>query len=355
MAGRRSWTIAGTDEQLRGEAVVPAGAHRRLSMKARLFGIVAIAIAAFAWWGPARSAEPNWPDSLILVTASPGGTYHAYGAGLARMLTRVLGIPVAMQPTEGPNQNIALIEAGEAQLGFVTMGVALQAWNGTGDWTNGKQYRAMRAMFPMYDTPFHFLVPQDSAVRSLADMAGKRIGVGPQGGTAGIYVPNMLATLKIEAPLSYGSWEDLAAQLQARTLDVLAAAAGVPFPAVAELDAKKLIRSVPLTPEQILTLRLAMPELNPSVIPAGTYPSLNRSYETVGLYNFAVARRDLPADLVYRIVDTVFDNHEEMLEIHPAAAATVPGNFVHNTFLPYHDGAIRYYGNTVASGVLPAD
>ena len=43
-----------------------------------------------------------------------------------------------------------------------------------------------------------------------------------------------------------------------------------------------------------------------------------------------------------------------MLEIHPAAAATVPGNFVHNTFLPYHDGAIRYYGNTFASGVLPA-
>ena len=60
-------------------------------------------------------------------------------------------------------------------------------------------------------------------------------------------------------------------------------------------------------------------------------------------------------DLVYRIVDAVFDNHEEMLEIHPAAAATIPGNFVHNSFLPYHDGAIRYYGNTLASGVLAAD
>ena len=98
-----------------------------------------------------------------------------------------------------------------------------------------------------------------------------------------------------------------------------------------------------------------MPELTPSVIPAGSYPSLMTNYATVGLYNFAVAHRDVPDDLVYRLVKVVFDHHEELMEVHPAAAATVPGNFVHNTFLPYHDGAVRYYGNAVASGVALAD
>src|SRR5215212_6093932 len=324
-------------------------------MKARVSAAVAVVVAVFAWWAPARSAEPNWPDSLTLATASPGGTYSVYGAGLARMLTRVLGVPVATRPTDGPSQNIELIEAGEAQLGFVTMGVALQGWNGVAGWTQGRQYRTARALFPMYDTPFHFVVPPDSPVRSLADLGGKRIGVGPQGGTAGTYVPGFLTTLKIEASLVHGTWEELAAQLEGRSLDALAAAAGVPFPAVAALDAKRLVRSVPLTPEQVLALRLAMPELTASVIPPGTYPSLNRAYATVGLYNFAVAHKDLPVDLVYRIVDAVFDNHEEMLEIHPAAAATIPGNFVHNSFLPYHDGAIRFYGNTLPAGVLAAD
>ncbi len=324
-------------------------------MKGRAAAAAAVVIAVFGWCAPARAAEPHWPDALTLATASPGGTYHAYGAGLARMLTRYLGVPVAMRATEGPNQNLVLIEAGEAQLGFVTMGVALQGWNGVGDWTQGRQYRAARAMFPMYDTPFHFVVLPDSPVRSLPDLGGKRIGVGPQGGTAGTYVPNFLKALKIEASLVHGTWEELAAKLEGRSLDVLAAAAGVPFPAVAALDAKKLVRSVPLTPEQILALRLAMPELTASVIPPGTYPSLNRAYATVGLYNFAVAHKDLPADLVYRIVDAVFDNHEEMLEIHPAAAATIPGNFVHNSFLPYHDGAVRFYGNTLPAGVLTAD
>jgi hypothetical protein len=33
------------------------------------------------------------------------------------------------------------LENGEIQLGFVTLGVAQQGWNGTGEWTNGTKYR----------------------------------------------------------------------------------------------------------------------------------------------------------------------------------------------------------------------
>lgn len=325
-------------------------------MKARVFGIVSVVIAALIWSASARCADPGWPQALTIVTASPGGTYHVYGGGLASLLTRVLRMPVAELPTEGPIQNIQLIEAGEAQLGFVTMGVALQAWNGTGDWTNGKQYRAIRALFPMYDTPFQFVMPKDSAIRSLADMAGKRIGVGPHDGTAGTYMPSFLSAMNIEAPLSYGAYADLASQLRDRTLDVLVVAAGVPSPVVAELDAEKEARFVPLTPDEILTLRLAVPELSESAVPAGAYPSLMTSYRTVGLYNFAIAHKDLPSDLVYRIVDAVFAHRQEMMEIHPAAAATVPANFVYNTFLPFHEGASRYYDNLIVPDtVLRAD
>lgn len=324
-------------------------------MMAHAIGIGALLLASLLWGTPARSAEPDWPDAITIATASPGGTYYAYGEGLAKILTRVLGIRVAMRPTEGPSENIKLIETGEAQVGFVTMGVAQQGWNGSGAWTGGKQYRAMRAMFPMYDTPFQFIVLQDSAIRSISDLAGKRLGVGPEGGTSANYTPALMSTLKLEAPLNFGTWADLTAQLQQGALDGLVVAAGVPFPAVSELEAKNKIRYVPLTPEQVLTLRLAIPELNGSVIPAGTYPSLIYGYETVGLYNFAVAQRDLPASLVYEITKAVFDNHEEMMEIHPAAASTVPKNFAHNTFLPYHEGAIRYYSNAIAPGIVMGD
>ena len=90
-----------------------------------------------------------------------------------------------------------------------------------------------------------------------------------------------------------------------------------------------------------------------SSIPAGAYTSLPTNLPTVGLYNFAVVRSDLPEDLAYAIVNAVFSRHEEMVRAHPAAAATIPANFVHNGFLPFHDGATRWYRD--ASDVIMGD
>jgi uncharacterized protein len=305
---------------------------------------LAMSTAALLLWSPpSRSAEPNWPDYLAIGTASPGGTYHVYGDGLAKILTRILDLPVVRLATEGPVQNIELLEAGEAKLGFVTIGIALQAWNGTGVWAGKKPARSMRAIFPMYDTPFQFLVLQESGIRSIAEMAGKRVGVGPRGGTSAAYFPEFFNTLKVSVNLVFGEWAELAAQVHQRTLDVLAVGAGVPFPSFVELEAKAKVRYIAFDRDQISTLRLAMPELTSSSIPAGAYPSLLRQYQTLGLYNFAIAHAELPDDLIYNVVRAVFENQEEMLEANAAAAATVPANIDRNSFLPLHPGAIRYY------------
>ena len=243
-------------------------------MKPRRFWIAAPFVVAGLACGvlPARSAEPHWPQAVALATASPGGTYHAYGAGLARVLTRELGIAVSMRETAGPSENIRLIEAGEAQIGFVTTGAALEGWSGSGDWTGGKQFRAIRAMFPMYDTPFHFVARQDSGVAHLSALDGKAVGVGPEGGTAATYVPRMLPKLGVQARLVHGTWADLAAALRSGQLDGLAVAAGAPFPAIAELEAQRAIRYLPLTRDAVATLRLAVPGARIDLDPGGDLP-----------------------------------------------------------------------------------
>ena len=312
-------------------------------MQIHLLARTAAIAVTLTFSSPALAAEPYWPDHLTIGTASSGGTYFVYGAGLAQILTRALDLPVVARPTEGPAENIALLEAGEAKLGFVTVGVALQAWNGTGVWAGKAPARSMRVIFPMYDTPFQLLALQDTNIRSIADMADKRIGVGPRGGTSATYFPDIFNALKVKANFVFGDWADLASQVHARSIDVLAVAAGVPFPSFIELEFKDKVRYIALAPEQIAALRLTMPELTQSRVPAGTYPSLLRHYQTVGLYNFAVAHAELPDDLVYNIVRVVFEKNEEMMEVHAAAAATVPANVERNTFLPLHPGAIRYY------------
>ncbi|MBF0425193.1 MAG: TAXI family TRAP transporter solute-binding subunit [Magnetococcales bacterium] len=323
---------------------------------ARVCGVVlGVVFAACLVSRVVCAAEPDWPQSIAIATASPGGTYHVYGAALAKMLSRELGVSTAEQPTGGPVENLQLLESGAVQIGFVTMGAAFQAWSGGGGWTRGQTFRSIRALFPMYDTPFTFVVPKESGIQTLAGMSGKRIGVGPNGGTAGYYIPKMFAALNIGAELIFGSYAELSAQLLSGRIDVLAAAAGAPFPALAGLDAKKLVRFIPLNQSEIVTLRLALPELTPSTIPAGTYPSLMRDQPTVGLFNFAIARDDLPESLAYAIVEAVFRHRDELVRAHPTAGETIPANFSRNTFLPYHPGAGKYFARSAVKGSLQGD
>ena len=316
---------------------------------------IAIVLAALAVPAAGRAAEAHWPDTLTIATASPGGTYHVYGEGLARLLTRKLGLPVGVRETEGPVANIRLLEAGEVALAFVTMGIAQQAWNGTADWTGGREFRGARALFPMYDTPFQFVVRSEAAIQSVGDLAGKRVGIGPQGGTGGVYTPLLFKAINTTAGFVTGSWSELSAQLGAGRLDALVVVAGVPVPEVTELERKGGVRYLTLTPSQRVAVRLALPEIAPSTIAAGTYPSLRRNYPTLGVYNFAVARSSLPDDLVYAILEVVFTETDEMMQIHPAAAETVPSNFTRNTVLPFHDGAARWYNNKATIGVVRGD
>ena len=52
-------------------------------MLPRLLAVIPLFLLALATGASVRAGSPDWPPTLTIVTASPGGTYHAYGAGLA--------------------------------------------------------------------------------------------------------------------------------------------------------------------------------------------------------------------------------------------------------------------------------
>ena len=76
------------------------------------------ATVAIGWTSSSSGAPPNWPASLTIGTASPGGVYYVYGQGLAPILNEALGIAVSAQATQGPEQNILLLESGPAPVGL---------------------------------------------------------------------------------------------------------------------------------------------------------------------------------------------------------------------------------------------
>jgi TRAP transporter TAXI family solute receptor len=312
----------------------------------RFFGFVFAACLLAIWTSttvPAANPDWDWPKSLTLATASPGGAYYIYGEELANILRERLGIAVNPAPTQGSVHNVKLVESRGAQVGMTTMGVALEGWNGTGDWTGGKQFRNMRALLPMYDTPFQAVVLRRSGIETLTQLVGKRIGIGGRAGTSNTYIPAILKLLGISAEMRYGSMNAMATGLIAGDVDALMHLVGAPVPSIQEAEAKEPITFVGLSPEQIETIRKAMPEFSPSKVAAGTYRLLEKDYVTIGMFNFVIGRDDLPDELVYQLVKAVFENQPRLLKAHSAARETIPQNVEKNTFLPFHPGAINYY------------
>ncbi len=308
----------------------------------RFTQLKAIGLAAAVVVGMAGAAAAQ-PKSLTLGTASVGGTYFIYGGVVATLLTDTIGINVSTQQTQGPNQNIILVDGGAIELGMTTMGIALQAWNGTGEWTKGKKYSNVRALFPMYDTPFHFVTTEKTGIKTVAEMAGKNIGAGPKAGTPGTYFPIMFETLGIKANWRFGQASDMQNQLADGLLDVFAFAAGLPIAAYSEIEAQRPVRFISFTDAQLGALKKAMPELSDSTIPKGTYKTLAEDQKTVGVYNFGIAHKNLPDDVAYKIVKAVLENNDRMVKGHSAAVETVAANASRNGFLPFHPGAVKYY------------
>lgn len=285
----------------------------------------------------------GWPDSFTVGTASQGGTYFTYGSGWANLVAEELGLSGGGQVTGGPVQNMALVHTGELEFGMTTLGPAAEALAGNSPLAPGLMHENVRAMFPMYQTPFSITVLSNSGIEAISDIPdGAVIGFGPAGSTSDTYFPRMLETLGVEFEARNGSWNDLAGQMQDGLIDVIAFAAGIPIPAVSQLEAQANINIVPFSEDALASIQEAFP-VSPFTIPASTYESLDSDQQAVSMWNFAIANADVPDSMVYAIMDIVLGNNERMMDIHRAAASTLPENWDRNTVIPFHAGAVQWY------------
>ena len=297
----------------------------------------------------------DWPESFTVGTASQGGTYFAYGAGWANLLAEELGLTGGGEVTGGPMQNMALVHTGDAQFGMTTMGPAAESRAGTHPLAPGLAMDNACAMFPMYQTPFSVTTLSASGITSIADIPdGARIGFGPAGSTSDTYFPRMMEELGVNFERRNGGWTDLGGQLQDGLLDVIAFAAGVPVPAVSQLEVQTDVNIIEFTADEQATIQAAFP-VAAYEISADSYTTLEAPARSVSMWNFAIANCDLPASFVNAVVDVVMSDNERMVNIHRAAGSTLPENYTKNGgVLPWHPGAAQWFIDN-ADADIPAD
>ena len=206
-----------------------------------LLAVVAVCLTIFS--EPVHAQVASWPDVVTIGTALKGGTYEAYGQGLAKVLRDKARIFAGVRETNGAEENLALLSTGDIQIGFTTLGAVLYMLKQQGDGADAKH---IRALAPMYETAFHFVVLDRSPARTMKDLEGKSVGIGPHGGTTAFYVPLIMKALGINAKFVEGEWTALGNSLAGNEIDVLAAAGGTPFPALLDLGYQRKLRFIPL-------------------------------------------------------------------------------------------------------------
>ncbi|EFO30228.1 trap transporter solute receptor taxi family protein [Roseibium sp. TrichSKD4] len=322
-------------------------------MKIASMTSAAVALAMSATVAIAED-RTGWPESFTVGTASQGGTYFAYGSGWANLVAEELGLSGGGEVTGGPMQNMALVHTGDAQFGMTTMGPAAESIAGTNPIAPGLQMTNACAMFPMYQTPFSITALSSSGITSIADIPeGAKIGFGPAGSTSDTYFPRMMEGLGVNFERRNGGWSDLGGQLQDGLLDVIAFAAGVPVPAVSQLEVQTDINIIEFTEEERAKILEAFP-VSEFEIADSTYSTLKAPARSVSMWNFAVANCDLPASFVKAAVNVVMSDNDRMVNIHKAARSTLPENWTKNTVLKWHPGAAEWFKEN-AGADIPAD
>jgi hypothetical protein len=320
--------------------------------------VTAGAFLILALSGPAVLAgepRPGWPKSVTIGAAPVGGTYFIWGSGFAKLLNDKLGIPGSVEVTGGPVHNTQLVEAKQLDFGMVTAAPAYEGWEGQG-WAKGKRHQNPRVIFPMYTTYFQMYALKKSGIKSIHDLNGKSVGVGPVGGTPATYWPLILevAGVKPRRVVNAGS-SDLNNQLKDGLLDANGQSVGLPWVLVTEIETTHEVNFFGVRKPEAETFIAKYPFFSPGVVPANTYKSNREDVHTLTVWNFVTVHKDAPDDFVYEVVKVTFANVDILIATHKSAVEVRPENIVHSP-IPLHPGAVRYYkekGIKLPEKVLP--
>jgi TRAP transporter TAXI family solute receptor len=286
--------------------------------------------------------------SLRIATGERGGVYHDYGEGLAAAAAAELPAlhPTALT-TEASVANLRLLDARDAEAAFTLADTASDAVEGTGPFTRRIDVVALARL---YDNYVQLVVPRQSPIRSLTDLRGRRVATGAAGSGTDLVADRLLAVanltqgpdLQQEVRSSNAGLEASARALRAGDLDAFFFFGGIPTPAVAELARATPIRVVPLG-EWVPKLAGEFGGLyTEAVIPASPY-RLAAPVPTVSVPNYLVVRRDMNAELAYRLTRLLFTRTAELARAHPEGRRLSVRTAISTYPLDLHPGAERWY------------
>lgn len=247
--------------------------------------------------------------------------------------------------TAGSVQNVIGASKRHANYVFTaTPSLIHQAQKGEKPFSRNLRYSGVRALFPLPYTTVHWVVRQDSGVKTLADLPGHTFVAGNKGTYSERITEGVLQVLGLAERVPLIDIDPAAASdaLAENKVNGLALAGSYPMPRLLEIARTTPIRLLGLSADDLRKVLAADDGLAAQTIPRNTYAGVDVDTSTVAVPAGTYTTQQMSDATAYAITKTFWSQHFVLAKRNPVWTA-INASDVAAMGVKLHKGALRYY------------
>ena len=294
--------------------------------------------------GPVTNKSNELPRVAAIGTNPAGTGAHAIAASLAAIGSRATPIGVRVQPYNGPNAWMPLLQNGEIEFGIMNILDASMAMNGTGNYE--KPSPSVRVVSGgVFPFTAGMLVRDKSDIKQVADLKGKRVAWDYGGHAINQTWQNaMLETGGVKpsdvVQVRVSNLNDGVRGLADGKVD--ASITGIGIALVEEANATEPVRYLSL-PTTDAAKAVVAPH-GASIVKQPPVTGVKGDTYVLGYPLHLVGSTKVSEKTVYTLVKAWWENLAELQTKHPLFKQWTKETQAITTFtVPYHSGAISFY------------
>jgi TRAP transporter TAXI family solute receptor len=286
-----------------------------------------------------------------LGTAPTGGAFAPVGNAIASVLNENKGEnkwKVGAKGTSGSQENIRMLDKGELSLGMSNSAISYYAAKGENGWDKPYDVRTVVTLAPNVGI---FVTKEGSGINSLADLAEKRICVGPGGAGFEMFLGPLMTAHGVEYTAEQenftainANYSESVSQLADGNADAAFIGGAIPTPALTQACSTMDVKFIPYDEATKAQLIKDYPYYSPIQVPSDKYTDLEEDFQALNVGSMQlITYANVDEELIYQMTKTIWENREEIAKQHPAAKAINEKNAARFTGTEFHPGAIRFY------------
>lgn len=291
--------------------------------------------------GAAGAAEAQ---QLRFMTGPQGGAWYPLGGAIQNMAAEALGANIMVMPGGGV-ANVQGVQNRQSDFGFGNSISTVDAINGREPFEGPTDNVCnLATLYPQY---FQMVTVRGQGIETVEDFRGRRLITQPVGNTAEQVIRMILDVAGLSyddmRAVDYVSYSDGVSLMQDGNAEVFTLGTTVPASAIMDLANSRDIFLVPLDDDFLGEMHRRNPGFSALRVRAGSYPGQDEDVLVAGYATHLIARCDLDADLIYGLIETMWENREDLQAIAGAMRGITLEDMALDNGVPMHEGAKRFY------------